>query len=184
MAFASKSFGMLSLASCAAFAASVAASGCIATTPVEFTEEENYPPSAISQPGAQYPLREIGQLDLDVPVEQRELPLEVIIRDPNIDQTLEYRVFVDSPTPPGNDSPIDQDFIDPSGEVERPWTFNIPYDVLTPAGECHKIELLLSGGFASPIEPRRPLEEGDVDDRTWWIEVTDSDNPVIIVEFE
>lgn len=182
MTFASKYRGMLSLASYVACAAAVAASGCIATSAVDFPEGQNYPPSAISQQGAQYPLREIGELNLDDPVETPEVELEVIVRDPNIDQTLEYRIFVDSPTPPGNDAPVEEDVIPPTGDVERLRTFTVSHDLLTPAGQCHKIELVISGGFASAVEPRRPIEEGDIDDRTWWIRVIDSDNPVITVE--
>ncbi len=177
MTFAFKRPGMLYFASCAAlFAASSV--GCIATSPVDFPEFENFPPSLISQPGAQYPTRDIGRLDLDDPDPARELPLEVNVRDPNLDQTLEFRVFVDSPTPPGNDFPIDQGVVDPTGEVSRPRTFTVSYDELTPAGVCHKIELVVSGAFASTVEPRRPLQEGDVDDLTWWIRVTDADNPI------
>lgn len=181
MAFASNNFGMFYFASGAALAAGLSCAGCIATNPVEFTAEENFPPSAISQPTAQYPLRDIGQLNLDDPVETPELPLEVIIRDPNIEQTLQYRIFLDSPTPPGAEFPIDQGDIDPVGTVERPDTFNIPYDALAP-GECHKIELLITGQFAGFVEPRRPVEEGDIDARTWWVEVIDADNPVIELE--
>lgn len=179
MTFAFKTPGMLSLTSCLAFAASVASSGCIATSPVEFPEDENFPPSVISEEGAQYPLREIGELNLDVPVEVRELPLEVIVRDPNVDQTLSYRVFVDAETV--NDSPILEGTVEPfQGEVDRPRTFTVPYEVLTPAGVCHKIELLVTGAFApGAVEPRRPAQEGDIDDRTWWIEVIDFDNPTI-----
>jgi hypothetical protein len=173
---------MLSFLSCMVLAMSFAAVGCVTTDPITFSPEENFPPSIISQPTAEYPLRDIGDLNLDDPVEEPELPLEVIVRDPNIDQTLEYRIFVDSPTPPGNDPPIDQGEIDPTGEVERFRTFTIPYDLLTPAGVCHKVELVVSGNFASPVEPRRPLEEGDVDGVTWWIRVTDADFPVITTE--
>lgn len=182
MTFAFNFPGMLSFASTFALAASVTASGCIAANPIDFPEDENFPPSAVSQPGAEYPLREIGQLDLDAPVATQELPLEVIVRDPNVDQTLEYRIFIDSPTPPGNDPFTDQGVILPTGDVERPRTFTVPYDQLTPAGECHKIELIVVGAFASQVEPRRPVQEGDFDARTWWIEVTDTDNPVITLE--
>ncbi len=182
MAFAFKFLGMLSFASWAALAAGGSAAGCIVTNPVEFSAEQNYPPSAISQPGADYPLREIGQLNLDDPVETEELPLEVIIRDPNVDQTLEYRIFLDSTNPPGSETPIDFGPIEPQGgQVDRLWTFNIPYTALAP-GECHKIELVIVGEFRSFVEPRRPVEEGDVDDRVWWIEVVDGDNPTIEVE--
>ena len=179
MALASKSPGMLFLASCVVAGVGLSAAGCIAANPIDFPQDENFPPSVVSQTAAEYPLREIGQLDLDAPVEVRELPLEVIVGDPNVDQPREYRIFIDSPTPPGNDPPVEQDLIAPTGDLERPRTFTVPYDSLTPAGVCHKIELLVSGAFASPVEPRRPVQEGDLDDRTWWIEVTDTDNPVI-----
>ncbi len=181
MAFAFNIPGMVSFASYVVVTATVAASGCIATNPVEFSEAENYPPSVVSQPTAEYPLREIGELDLDVPTED-EVPLDVVIRDPNVDQTLEYRIFLNSPTPPGAETPVAFGSIPPqAGSVERPETFNIPNNLLVP-GVCNKIELVVVGDFASFVEPRRPLEEGDFDDRVWWIEVTNADNPVIEVE--
>ena len=155
---------------------------CIAGRPIEFSEDENFPPSIVSAVDAEYPSREINQLDLDAPVQSPELPLEVVVRDPNIDQTLSYRIFLDSANPPSNtDIPIEQDEIEPSGEVERPDVFFIPYDLLTP-GVCHKIEVTVSGGFFGFIEPRRPLIEGDVDNRAWWVEVTNAEFPVITQE--
>ena len=183
MAFALDIPGMLSFASCVALAATISASGCIATNPVEFSGEENFPPSVISDPDAEYLLREIGQLNLDDPVEIREVPLEVIIRDPNIEQTLEFRIFLDSLNPPETDftARLTDGFIEPSGEVERPRTFTVPYDSLAP-GECHKIELTVVGNFAGFVDLRAPVEPGDIDNRTWWVEVIDADNPVITVE--
>ncbi|UCH29964.1 MAG: hypothetical protein JSV06_02770 [Myxococcales bacterium] len=181
MAFAFNFSGMLSFASCVALAATISATGCIATNPVEFSEAQNYPPSVVSQPTAEYPLREIGQLDLSVSAEE-ELPLDVVIRDPNVDQTLEYRIFLNSPPPPAQEIPIDADIIEPQGgSVERPETFRVPHSLLVP-GVCNKIELVVVGNFASFVEPRRPVEEGDFDDRVWWIEVIDADNPVVEVE--
>ena len=179
MPFAFNIFGMLSFASCVALAA-MSASGCIATNTIDFPEDENFPPSAISQETAAYPLREIGQLNLDDPVEEPELPLEVIVRDPNFDQTLEYRIFLDATNPPASaEIPIDQGTLPPTGEVERPRTFTVSYDLLSP-GVCHKIELTIVGSFLGFVEPRRPTQEGDIDNRTWWIEVTDADNPLIV----
>ena len=182
MAFAFNFNGMLSFASCMALAATISAGGCIATTPVEFSEDENFPPSVISQEDSEYPLREVGQLNLDDPVENPEVPLEVIVRDPNVDQTLEYRIFLDSDNPPGTEFPVDDGEIPPEGGfVERFETYTIPYSSLT-AGVCHKIELVVVGDFASFVEPRRPVEEGDADNATWWIEVTSADQPTISVE--
>ena len=88
MTFALKIPGMLSFASCAVLAATVAASGCIATSPVEFSETQNYPPSVVSQETAEYPLREIGRLDLDAAVGD-ELPLR---RHPRPERGSDSRV--------------------------------------------------------------------------------------------
>lgn len=179
MRFAFTRYGMLSLASCITLGASLSLAGCVTTDPIEFDPDENYPPSGVSQSAAEYPLREIGQLDLDDPVETPELPLQVVVRDPNVEQTLQYRIFLDSPNPPPTEEfPIDQGSIEPSGDVERPRTFNVPYNLLAP-GICHKIELVIVGRFFGFVEPRRPVEEGDFDNLTWWIEVTDADNPTI-----
>jgi len=141
--------------------------------------EPNYPPSVVSQPDAEYSLNQIGKLNLDEPVETLVVPLEVIIRDPNLDQTLEFRVFLDAPPPPAAEFPIQDGIIEPTGLLERPRTFEIPYAQLAP-GECHKIELVVVGEFASIVEARRPVEAGDFDQVTWWIEVVDADNPEIL----
>ena len=184
MAFASKFPRMLVFASCVALAASALSSGCIATSTIEFEPVENFPPSIISQPLADFPLDEIGRINLDDPLfpsEPAEMPLDVIIRDPNFDQTLEYRIFLDSPEPPAAEFAIQQGDVEPTGFLERPRTFAISYDELAP-GECHKIELVVVGEFASNVEQRRPVEPGDIDQATWWVEVIDADHPVIEVE--
>jgi hypothetical protein len=147
--------------------------------------EENYPPSIISQPDAEYPLNQIGKLNLDDPLppgEPAEVLLEVIVRDPNVEQTLEYRLFLDSPPPPASEFPVDEGSIEPIGAVERPLDLAVSYEMLSPAAVCHKIELVVVGEFASVVEARRPVEPGDFDQVTWWIEVVDTDNPVITEE--
>jgi len=184
MAFACKFRGMilLFLASCIAVTSSVSSGGCIATSAIDFAPDENFPPSVVSQPLAEFPLDEIGEINLDDPLppgEPAEMPLQVIIRDPNFNQTLEYRIFLD-PSPPQPEIPIDDGSIDPTGSLERPRTFPISYDSLA-AGVCHKIDLVVVGQFASFVEPRRPVEEGDFDQVTWWVQVTDSDNPIASV---
>jgi len=179
MAFASKFRGMLFFASCVALGTSASSSGCIATSTIEFDPEENFPPSVVSQPAAEFPLNRIGQLNLDDPVETPQMPLEVIVRDPNIDQTLDYRMFLDSP--PAPEVPFAAGEVPPSGFVERDRVFFVPYDLLEP-GICHRIELVVVGEFDSFVEPRRPAEEGDFDDATWWVEVVNSVEPVILEE--
>jgi hypothetical protein len=181
MSFAFTIQRMLLFACWAALCAPASISGCIATDTIEFEPEENFPPSIVSQLNAVFPLNEIGQINLDDPVETPEMPLQVIVRDPNFDQTLEYRIFLDSPPPPAPELPVDDGIIEPVGGLDRPRAFSIHYDSLAP-GICHKIELVVVGQFASFVEPRRPVEEGDIDQVTWWVEVTDADNPVIVQE--
>ena len=176
MAFASKFAGMVYFASSLALAALASGTGCVATSPVEFDSAENYPPSVVSEPTAEYPLNRIGELDLDEPVESPELRLEVVVRDPNLDQTLDFRMFLDSPPEP--EIPFTDGEILPSGFVERPKILFVSYDLLTP-GECHRIEHDETRAFASDVAPRRPAEARDVDEATWCVEATDTDNPVI-----
>ena len=178
MAFASKFRAMLSFASCVALGATVSSSGCIATSTIEFEPTETFPPSIVSQALADFPLNEIGAIDLDDPVDTPEMPLQVIISDPNFDESLEYRIFLDSPPPPTVEIPIDDGVVLPVGTLERPSEFFIPYELLTP-GICHKIELVVVGQFRSFVEPRRPVIPGDYDQVTWWVRVTDADQPVI-----
>jgi hypothetical protein len=172
---------MLLFSSSAALWALGSTGACIATDTIEFEPEENFPPSIVSQLNAEFPLNEIAQINLDDPVESPEMPLEVVVRDPNFDQTLEYRIFLDSAPPPAPEVPVDDGIIEPVGGLDRPRTFTIQYDSLTP-GICHRIELVVVGQFLNFVEPRRPVEEGDIDQVTWWAEVVDADNPVIVQE--
>ncbi len=177
MAFALKLSRMLIMAS-TLLLGSAPVVGCIATDTIEFEPTENFPPSVVSQADAQYPLNAIGSLDLDDPPPDQgsELRLETVVRDPNTDQTLQYRIFLDAPEPPASEFPILDDDIPPSGFVERDVDFSIPFSFLS-AGVCHRLELVVVGEFASFIEPRRPVEPGDFDEVTWWVRVTDGDNP-------
>lgn len=179
MALASKFPWMLLFASSVSLGLGALSSGCIATDRIEFEPVENFPPSIISQPQAEFPLNEIGEINLDdpPPVGGPEMLLQTIIRNPNFDQTLEYRIFLDSPPPPGAELPIQEGVLEPSGFLERDGLFAIPY-ALFEAGFCHKIELVVVGQFASSVvEPRRPVEPGDIDQATWWVRVTDFDTP-------
>ncbi|MGB5810320.1 MAG: hypothetical protein WBG86_07315 [Polyangiales bacterium] len=154
-------------------------SGCVTTDRIEFQLEESFPPSIVSAADADYPLNQIGALNLDDPVEAPEALLQTVVRDPNFDETLEYRIFLDSfEPPPAVERPIQEGTIGPSGFLDRFPVFAIPFTRLE-AGQCHKIELVVVGTFASgSVEPRRPVIPGDFDQVTWWIRVTDADEPL------
>ncbi|MGB9338881.1 MAG: hypothetical protein WCB63_06575, partial [Polyangiales bacterium] len=73
MAFASKFTGMLCLASYVAVLALASNGGCVAATTIEFESPENFPPSIISEPNAEFPLNRIAHINLDDPVETPEM---------------------------------------------------------------------------------------------------------------
>lgn len=157
------------------------AMGCLVTDTIEFIPDENFPPSIISAPGAQHPLNEIGAQDLDedpLP-DPPEYVLETLIRDVNVDQVLEYRLFKDADefTPSFQSGEIP-----PSLNFERSFDAQIPFSQLELAGVCHRFELLVSGKFKNFSQPREPLEEGDIDAATWWVRVTSDAIPTITQE--
>jgi hypothetical protein len=152
---------------------------CVVANPIEFNPDENIPPCISSQPEAEFPLNEIGRINLDDPTPTPEMPLQVLILDANRGQTLQYRIFLDSGPPPPSEIPVLSGEIPSDGFLERPRTFLIPYELLAP-GICHKIELVVAGAFAGFVEPRRPVEPGDVHEVVWWVEVIDAENPAIV----
>ena len=176
MTFASKLRGM-ALSALSAFVWTASLPSCVVTDKIEFELEMPFPPSVVSQPNADNPLNRIARVNLDDPLPpgSDEFDMQVIVRDPNFDQTLQYRIFIDAPPPPAPQPVFEQGEIEPSGFLERPRDFAVPYENLAP-GACHKIELIVVGQFAGIREPELP---GDFDNATWWVEVTDELNPVI-----
>lgn len=101
------------------------------------------------------------------------LTFPLLVRDDNRDQRLAWRLFVDFdsdfPQAPQNGS-----VIEPTGEVERPLDVVVGFDVFrNGAGQCHKVEVLISGAFVPDFPFREPVEEGDLATAVWWIHVTD-----------
>ncbi len=164
--------------------------GCLTTEKIDFIPEENFPPSIVSAPGAEHPLTEIGALDLDAPIPPggtTDYVLEMIIRDVNVDDTLQYRLFRDPVDP--SSSPILSGEIPPepsqiTGQLltERPFDRPIPFTLMGAPGVCHRFELLVTTEFKNFVEPMEPALEGDLDTATWWVRVTDDDNAFVLQE--
>lgn len=176
MTFASQRVGMVSLGLCALCLVVIA--GCISTDRIEFNSDV-FPPSIISAPDAENPLNRIASLDLDDPPpgEVDEFLLETTVREPNLEEGLQWRVFLDSPSQlPIPEQPIAAGELGPSGFLERTLDIGIPFQLLVP-GECHRLELVVAGEFANILEPREPVIPGDFDQVTWWVRVTNSDFP-------
>ncbi len=165
----------------------VAAVGCLVTEKNEFPAEEAFPPSIVSAPSARLEgtaLDQIIEVNLDDPdagdIQNREIVLPVIIRDANLSQVLQFEIIVDG-NPDSDQLPIrqsgtadgDEPPIEPTGSFERPREFRLPVQELGAAGRCHKIELLVSGGFGSGARFREPVVAGDLAQAVWWVRVTD-----------
>ena len=176
MTFASQREGMVSLGLCALCLVVIA--GCIATDRIEFNSDL-FPPSIVSAPDAENPLNRIAQLNIDDPPpgETEEFLLETIVREPNLEEGLQFRVFFDSPPSPGApEFVIVEGELGPSGFLERTLDIAIPFTQFEP-GACHRIELVVVGEFASGLEHREPVIPGNFDQVTWWVEVSSNDVP-------
>lgn len=153
--------------------------GCILRD-FDYDPPPNAPPSVESLPTGQTPLNRIIDVDLSaqpggdagVP---NEIHFEVEVRDPNVEQPLQGRVYFDNTLlrelliPPVLDAP------DPRRRTVR---FDIPLSGI--ARGCHLVELLVTseGGF-EPYPSREPREPGDIGSGQWWIAAgLTADDPV------
>jgi hypothetical protein len=146
------------------FAAAAALPGCI-TQQVRYEPPADFPPSIESQPTAAHRLNEVVRYE-DIVSEMdagmvTALPLEIEIRDPNVDQELRRRLYVDFV--PGDF--FLESIVPPNGELARNVTVEVPLGQLQDPG-CHRVEIFVSEQFAST---REPVEEGNLATATWWV---------------
>jgi hypothetical protein len=152
---------------------------CLITDPIDIPEDVDYPPSIISDNAGQNPIEEVVVLELFDP-EVTSLTFDVIVRDPNVEELLEYQIWVDYQGVEGDLSPL-LDFGEiptADGAVDRQFSF--PVDNLdlfrSPPNSCHKVELRVSGEFKdSALEFRDPVAEGDYDSAVWFIDARTDD---------
>ncbi len=156
---------------------SIAIPACIFGEPARFEAPREYPPSIESAATASNP---INRVVVWVPTAAgddaggRDLTFEVEIRDPNVDQVLQYKVYVDydAATPP---EPIlfdDVPRVTSGDRTRRPLSFTVPPGLVQDEG-CHRVEMLVSGNFRRV--GREPLNAGDIGTATWWIATTSGD---------
>lgn len=154
--------------------------GCILRD-FDYQDPVPVPPSVETLATGDTPFNRIVNVDLDqepnpdagVAPEQQ---FEAEVRDPDIDETLEGRVYLDNnlalelrPIPTALDSD------DP---VRRRVSFSIPRESFT-MEKCYLVELLVTseGGF-EPFPSRLPRRTGDIGSGTWWVRVHRSEGPV------
>lgn len=177
-------FGVTSWMACLTLTALL--SGCPVTDQIELPSEPNYPPSIVSPPTAVdigRSMNQIIRINLSDPEVGTELTLPFIIRDANVDQALEYRVFLDSVT--ATSTVLGWIFSSevlesrPMGTVERSLEIRIPFvesggfDGGLEQPGCHRVEILVSTAFDAI---RSPELVGDLGTAVWWIETIDPDN--------
>ncbi len=156
--------------------------GCLVTENAQIPEEPNYPPSIVSAPEAAelgVALDQIVRINLDE-FEGSELVLPVVIRDPNLNQPLEFQVYLDF-----NGNPFEtvisepNSVVAPTGMLARSLSVRVPRMRLIP-GSCQKVELRVSSQFENdPILFRNPVEPEDFDQAVWWLRVVDSESPLV-----
>ena len=146
--------------------------GCLVTENVSFPDETNVPPSVVSATSAVNPLDKIVRYDLDSTGPSdggggtQEARFEVQVRDPNLSQSLQAKVFV-------NDRSLLDREIPPMGtQLARPFEFTVPGSSFSPAGNCYRVELLVSGGFR--FGSRVPIDPVDIAQAVWWVRSIDS----------
>lgn len=145
---------------------------CLVTESVPFPDEANVPPSIVSSAGAVNPLDEIVRFDLDStgPTDggggTQESRFQVQVRDPNVSQSLQAKVFVNSA------SLLDREIPPMGSQLARPFEFTVPASSFSPAGNCYKVELLVSGGFR--FGSRVPIDPADIAQAVWWVRSIDS----------
>jgi hypothetical protein len=158
-----------------------ALAGCI-TQDLRFVPPANFPPSIEVPATNAYPLDEVIRLRADQiggggdagPI--NTLRFDVLVRDPDLEQELQYLVFVDYQrgvtlfpsgqgfVPPAPSSASDRRF------RSQPVQVQVRNEALSRAG-CHRIELLVSQRFRleEGVPTREPLIDGDLGTATWWV---------------
>lgn len=149
--------------------------GCLVTDEIDYRQEEPYPPSIETPPGVDHPLSEVIILDgtsdgnPNIFLEQTEL--EVDVRDPNINQVLFYKIFVD----------FERAAIGPAVEWPEQKELKERREILVDnehfqAPGCHRLELFVTGGF-SGLSPRGTEEDEDFATAVWWLYTVTPESP-------
>jgi len=157
-------------------------SGCLVTEPIDVPREENLPPSIVSAPSAvtlpiPTDLGSIVSIDLDRDTGEALFPVEV--RDPNLDQALFYRLFVDF-DPELNRSPaIDNNRIESNSGLTRELDLTVPFTALGAPGRCHKLELRVSSAFVDSFPQYDAVDPQDLAVAIWWVRLTNEVRPTV-----
>jgi hypothetical protein len=142
-------------------------SGCLITNPVEFEQEEPQPPFILDVSRSDNPIGSILEINLDLNPSRIQIPVR--IRDENLFQDLTARsrlVTVPIPEPEYGEGVL----IPEQGELMRDEVFVEAGDIKR--GECHLLELVVSGSFVPGDDPELfdvVSEPDDIGRASWTI---------------
>lgn len=148
------------------------ASGCLVTDQITFEEEPNVPPVLLKAPGVKEDLGSIVWIDRSM---RPTWDLRLKVRDENVEQDLvaHFRVKHEGEEFPPFDS-IDLP-APPDGSVLRDLLVIVQTETLY-VGECHRLEVAVSGSFFPFEERPTPAffdalrgPEDDIFVGMWWI---------------
>jgi hypothetical protein len=142
---------------------------CLITERKDYQEAPSFPPSIVTPGTATLPLDRIIVLDeVGADGGARELSFEVIVRDPNINDPLRARVFVNRPAAVTDDRALaflkKEGIVSSNDSSERTFAFVLDMSSLD-ALRCNKIELMVASDFVSGMEPVEADESARV---VWW----------------
>jgi hypothetical protein len=153
-------------------AAAVTLPGCLITQPVHFDPPANSPPAIYDSPTSMRPISEIARVTSTTPTLDAgvmpSIAFEVVVADPDVGQTLQGVVEIDSN--PATDTPLT---ILPSTASTGRERRTVQFSVGTAAFEvtplaCHRVDLFVSGGFSGALH--QPIEVNDLARATWWVQ--------------
>lgn len=171
--FAQRGAGLASVLRGTAVSALFAAlcSGCLVTDQIDFQEESDFPPSFQNEPTAPA-LGTVIRINRAAPTTPTmPVSIKVRIRDENVQQALTLRVRIrfknDGGNPPYNTIPVPI-----SGTAVRELPVPLQTDQLRP-GQCHLLELAVSGSFITSTPPiflaRETKDPDDLAVASWTI---------------
>lgn len=158
--------------------------GCLIPQHVQIDPPGNTPPSIFdlsARPAGYHPIGgHIDRSDLEGPDGgiPTSITLEALVRDPDVDESLEYQVWVNYPATPLSITRV-QDFVDADDDDDptvRRFRYELPLSAVS-ATACSRVELFITGGFSARGELRDPIVEGDLGTATWWV-VADGTVPI------
>lgn len=150
--------------------------GCLIPQHVQIDPPGNTPPSIVdlsARPTGYHPIGshiDLGDLEGPDGGLPNSITLEALVRDPDVDESLEYQIWVNYPATTLSITRV-QDFVDADSDDDRTvrhFRFELPLTAVS-GPPCSRIELFITGGFSSRGDLRDPIVEGDLGTATWWV---------------